>query len=108
MTLDELRDLATARFGDRLEQATPVALSEFLTELQPMLPGTQAGGAIEAPAASPGQGFPLRQESLDGGSKKRTKRDAIEWLMKTRGVSRKAAERVWTLALLKERKTCQT
>lgn len=33
-----------------------------------------AGGSVEAPAVSPGEGFPLRTESLEGGKKKKKKR----------------------------------
>jgi hypothetical protein len=73
------------------------------TGLEALTKALMAGSAIEAPTASPGEGFPLRAESLDGG-KKRTKRDAIEWLMKQRGISREAAERVWKLALLRQEK----
>lgn len=47
MTLNELRVLATAQFGDQLQRATPQALSEFLAELQVRLPGTQSGGVIQ-------------------------------------------------------------
>ncbi len=46
MTLRELRSLAIERFGPGLERADPASLAEFLAELQPRLPGTQAGGAI--------------------------------------------------------------
>jgi len=52
MTLRELRDLATERFGARLERADPESLAEFLTELQPRLPGTQAGGVISVDGAA--------------------------------------------------------
>lgn len=74
------------------------------TGLEALTKALTAGAAIEAPAASPGEGFALRTESLDG-AKKRTKRDAVEWLMKTKGISRKAAEKTWELALIKEEKS---
>jgi hypothetical protein len=54
MTLDELRELATARFGPRLERADPESLAEFLLETQPRLPGTQEGGPISVDGAAPG------------------------------------------------------
>jgi hypothetical protein len=54
MTLGELRDLATARFGPRLERADPESLAEFLLELQPQLPGTQHGGPIAVDEAAAG------------------------------------------------------
>jgi hypothetical protein len=54
MTLDELRELATARFGPRLERADPESLAEFLLTVQPLLPGTQEGGPISVDGAAPG------------------------------------------------------
>jgi len=51
VTLNELRVLATAQFGDQLERVTPQALSEFLAELQVRLPGTQSGGVIRVNGA---------------------------------------------------------
>ena len=54
MTLSGLRELATARFGPRLERADPDSLAEFLLELQPQLPGTQHGGPITVEGAAPG------------------------------------------------------
>ncbi len=61
MKLDELRDLAVARFGERLERATPGGLAEFLTELQPMLPGTQIGGAVSVDGAADSYEDAMRQ-----------------------------------------------
>jgi hypothetical protein len=46
MTLKELRELATARLGERLERADPQTLSDFLASVQPLLPGTQRGGVL--------------------------------------------------------------
>jgi hypothetical protein len=71
------------------------------TQMEALTKALMAGGAVEAPAASPGEGFPLRTESLDG-KKKRTKREAIEWLMKSRGISREAAKRVYALAKIRQ------
>lgn len=61
MTLQELRDLATARFGARLERADAESLAQFLLELQPQLPGTQAGGPIAVDGAAPGYVEAMRE-----------------------------------------------
>jgi hypothetical protein len=52
VTLNELRAVATARLGERLERATPQALAELLAELQVLLPGTQRGGVIDVEGAT--------------------------------------------------------
>ena len=52
MTLRELRELAGARFGPRLERADPESLADFLLELQPRLPGTQRGGPVSVDGAA--------------------------------------------------------
>jgi hypothetical protein len=51
MTLNELRALATARLGERLERASPETLAGFLAELQALLPGSQSGGIIRLDGA---------------------------------------------------------
>ncbi|MBM3473233.1 MAG: hypothetical protein FJX75_08205 [Armatimonadetes bacterium] len=61
MTLDELRNLATARFGPRLERADPESLAQFLLEVQPLLPGTQEGGPISVDGAAPGYVEAMRE-----------------------------------------------
>ncbi|HUV63549.1 MAG TPA: hypothetical protein VMW24_06590 [Sedimentisphaerales bacterium] len=102
-------DGSTQFVGDHVSKAivrhvaiTHSPVNEY-TGLEALTKALTAGGAVEAPPASPGQGFPLRTESLDGG-KKRTRRSAVDWLMKTKGLSRKAAEMVWDLAQIKQEK----
>ena len=61
MTLEELRKLATARFGPRLERADPDSLAQFLLETQPLLPGTQQGAPISVDGAAPGYVEAMRE-----------------------------------------------
>jgi len=69
MTLRELRELATERFGARLERADAEALAQFLVELQPRLPGSQAGGTFSVDGAASGYPEAMREyfaETLHG------------------------------------------
>jgi hypothetical protein len=61
MRLAELRELATARFGPRLERADPDSLAEFLLELQPLLPGTQQGGPVVVDGAADSYAHAMRE-----------------------------------------------
>lgn len=61
MTLRELREIATRRFGPSLENATPEALAQFLLELQLLLPGTQYGGPISVDHAAAGYVEAMRE-----------------------------------------------
>lgn len=74
-----------------------------------MLPGELAkalcaGSSVSDPGVAPGEGFPLRQESLEGVRKKKKKRlqksEAIELLKSMQpALTNAAAETIWNLAL---------
>ena len=68
MTLGELRALATASLGERLERLTPETLAEFLAAIQVRLPGTEAGGMVVVEGAAPSYEAAMREyfaEMLD-------------------------------------------
>jgi hypothetical protein len=69
------------------------------TALSVLAKSLAAGGAVTDPGISPGEGFPLRVESLEGGKKKKRKRfkkaEAIAFLRKINpGCSQELAERI--------------
>ena len=65
MTLSELRALATARLGERLERADPQSLAEFLAELQVLLPGTGSGGVVVVDGAPDSYEAAMREYFAD-------------------------------------------
>lgn len=83
------------------------------TGLEPVLKALTAGSAVDAPSASPGEGFPLRTESLESqasnqdvptpGNQKRKRRkrvgkaEGLEMLARM-GLTGPSAERVWSFA----------
>lgn len=76
--------------------ATPI---NPYTGMECLTKALMAGGSILTPTPSPGEGFPLRTESLEGTKKKKrlTKAAAME-LMLARGYSRVVAEKVLEIA----------
>jgi hypothetical protein len=79
------------------------------TGLEPVLKALTAGSALDAPAAGPGEGFPLRTESLEGTptnltpSKKKKRKKRLDKsagldLLAREGITGPAAESVWSLA----------
>lgn len=72
------------------------------TQLSILAKSLSAGSAIANPGTAPGEGFPLRTESLEGGDEKKKKRkkklrrsEAIELLMRlNKSLSRDYAERI--------------
>lgn len=74
------------------------------TGLDVLAKSLAAGSAVSAPPATPGEGFPLRTESLEGGKKKKKKRltksEAVERLCAVRpNLDRHYAEKIVAYAL---------
>lgn len=78
-SIDERQDggktISKARVRNVAITANPV---NPYAGLEPVMKALTAGSAVDAPAATPGQGFPLRTESLERKKKKKKKRSAGE------------------------------